>query len=99
MKNKLELFGTTWKIKYVDKLIHEDGHEIYGEVDNANKTILIANKLYGKNVKESEKQLSLLHELVHAFFITGQYYEEWDNEPLVEWMARCINQCIKSKIF
>lgn len=32
----------------------------------------------------------MLHEIVHSIFQTGQYMSCDNDEPLVEWTARCL---------
>lgn len=35
-------------------------------------------------------KLTFLHELMHVILSTGQYNNCNNDEPLVEWLARCI---------
>lgn len=101
LKNKkFNLFGTEWQIRFEDKVLDsEDGHEIYGETyRGAVNVITIAKTMNGIKIPDREIQLTLLHELFHAIFGTGQYHGSNDNEPLVEWCARCINTLLEKKI-
>lgn len=102
LKNKsIDLFGTIYKIKIVDniKIEGSNGTEYpLGLTDSVNHIISIASYVEDTKVPKNEMELTLLHELVHAIFITGQYFEENENEPLVEWTARCLNQLIKKNI-
>jgi hypothetical protein len=36
-----------------------------------------------------------MHEIVHAILDEGQYGEISSNEPLVEWLAKCLIQLNK----
>jgi len=43
---------------------------------------------------------TLLHEINHAIFTSGQYLDSNADEPLVEWVARCYCSILfKQKIF
>lgn len=61
-------------------------------------TIEVAKKLDKIKVSIEEQRLTLLHELFHAILKEGQYLSCADDEPLVEWLARSINEAIKKKI-
>ena len=39
---------------------------------------------------KSEAKITLLHELIHAILDEGQYHNSSENEPMVEWLARCL---------
>lgn len=93
------LFGTKWKIKEVDKITSgEDNHEVFGQADTSSKIIRLANSVDGSIQEGDEKEITRLHELVHAIFFTGQYLSCNDDEPLVEWTARCLFQLKKQNI-
>lgn len=97
---KVNLFGTTYSIKFVNEIIlDEDSPEkLYGITDTINKEIKIARTINKQKVSDNEIQLTLLHELTHAILFTGQYNKEGDDEHLVEWIARCLNECLNHKI-
>lgn len=99
---KFELFGTTWTIKYVKGLIDlgdGEGSVALGATNNHDHIIEVSIiDENGKPFPEPEIKLTLYHELMHAIFYTGQYLNCTSDEPLVEWCARCINQCIKKGI-
>lgn len=101
LKNKkVNLFGTEWQIRFEDKLMDPTGdHEIFGDTyRSANNIITIAKTIDGVPVPKAELEVTLLHELVHAIFVTGQYHNSNNDEPLVEWCARCLKQLIDKKI-
>ena len=66
MKNKtINIFGSKYKIKYIDKVYDEEGNWIY--------EILISTLLHDdKPVQREEVEISLYHEIYHAILITGQ---------------------------
>lgn len=100
MKNKtINIFGSKYKIKYIDKVYDEEGNWIYGKVDTSNKEILISTLLHDdKPVQREEAEISLYHEIYHAILITGQYMQCSNDEPLVEWLARCTYSLIKQNV-
>lgn len=100
MKNKtINIFGSKYKIKYIDKVYDEEGNWIYGKVDTSNKETLISTLLHDdKPVQREEVEISLYHEIYHAILITGQYMQCSNDEPLVEWLARCTYSLIKQNV-
>ena len=100
LKNKsFNIFGTKYRIKFVDNVLDEESNWIYGKTDATSKEILISTKLSnGKDVQESEILITLYHEIIHAILLTGQYMSSSENEPLVEWLARCILSLKNQKI-
>lgn len=100
MKNKtINIFGSKYKIKYVDKVYDENNNWIYGKVDTSSKEILISTLLHNDTpIQKEEIEISLYHELYHAILMTGQYMNCNNDEPLVEWLARCTYSLIKQKV-
>lgn len=96
----VDIFGTKYQIKYADSIECPDSDGAYwGITDHSKRIIVIATKdLYGKDIPDSELHITLLHELVHAILMSGQYVEQCNCEPLVEWLARGINAALKQKI-
>ena len=102
---KIDIFGTEYEIMYVDAIDIEkefpDAEPIQtceGLTNYDNRKIVVATKLPdGSSKPKSEIQLTLLHELFHAFFQTGQYKAE-NRENTVEWLARCTYQALKQKV-
>ncbi len=86
------LFHEQWKIVEVHKIGKND--LIYGETDWRTYTIRIRADL-----SHETKQLVLFHELVHVIFANGCYKKENDNEPLVEWFAKCLSELNSVNIF
>ena len=99
---KFNLFGTEYTIKYVDKIEDKNSRdedvEIYGQTIYCSREIKIAKTVYGEKQPLEEMRLTLLHEIMHAIFTSGQYLSCSSDEPLVEWVSRCLNQLIKEKI-
>ena len=100
LKNKsFNIFGTKYIIKFIDNVLDEEGNWIYGRVDVSSKEIQVSIKLSnGKDVQENEILITLYHEIIHAILLTGQYMKSSEDEPLVEWLARCILSLKNQKI-
>ena len=99
LKNKsFNIFGTKYKIKFVDNVLDEEGNWIYGRVYTSSKEIQVSIKLSnGKDVQEDEILITLYHEIIHAILLTGQYVNSSNDEPLVEWLANCIYSLLEQK--
>lgn len=86
-----DLFGKEYTLDYVDSIKSEKDNEVtYGITCHPEGTIHIAKNI--RNLKRSKKDLEItkLHEIMHAIFDAGSYNRENDDEPLVEWCARCL---------
>ena len=97
---KIDIFGTKYTIKIVDRLKNDDDSGYYGLIHHDSRIIEIAK--YANDTKQSNEDMirTLLHEINHAIFATGQYLQTSDDEPLIEWLARCMYSLIfKQKLF
>ena len=98
---EFKLFNTVWKIEYVDSIeTNNNGEEqfSYGQANPLDHTIKIAKCVGGVKQSKEDIRLTLLHELVHVIFITGQYNSCNTDEPLVEWIANCLMSLTDQKI-
>ena len=99
MNKSFNIFGSKYRIKFVDNVLDEESNWIYGKTDATSKEILISTKLSnGKDVQENEILITLYHEIMHAILLIGQYTDYSSDEPLVEWLARCILSLKNQKI-
>lgn len=100
---KINLFGTKYTIKIVDNLETETDTGVKrfaGVTYHDNFTIEIARNIGDFKVNNEEMTRTLLHEINHAIFASGQYLQTNDNESLIEWLAKCMYSLIfKQKIF
>lgn len=95
----LDLFGSEWKIEWIDGIIREGGDCYWGMSYHSSNTIRVSTcNSEGKKLSKEQLQIILLHELTHAILGEGAYHDECDNEPMVEWMAKCWNKVLKSSI-
>lgn len=92
MKEKsYNLFGSTWIIQFVDEVADENDKWLFGETESPSRVITISTKKPdGSKLSKDEIELTVLHEIVHSIFQTGQYMSCNNDEPLVEWTARCL---------
>lgn len=100
---KFKVFSSPWTIKFVKNVFTqlEDGREVwaFGITEPSTRKISISTKTEdGVVIPLSELKLTILHEIVHSFLVTGQYLQSNADEPLVEWLARCVNQLINSNL-
>ena len=95
-----QLFGEKWTIKVLDKLVDEDdGHEYFGLSQRcARNAIKIGKTLRNVEITEETLEITLLHELMHAICDSGQYFDISQNEPFIEWTAKCLHSLKKQKI-
>lgn len=91
-KKSYNLFGSTWIVQFVDEVVDKNGRWIFGETESPSRVITISTKKPdGSKLSKDEIELTVLHEIVHSIFQTGQYMNcDDDDEPLVEWTARCL---------
>ena len=95
---QFDIFGTVFTIKLVDTLDKEDKLLHYGITKCNTKEIRISKEVMKAKQPDSEIYITLVHEIIHAILDTGQYLEESQKEPLVEWLARCIISLLKQDI-
>ena len=97
---KIDIFGTKYTIKIVDRLKNDDDSGYYGLTHHDSRIIEIAK--YADDTKQNNEDMTrtLLHEINHAIFASGQYLNANDDEPLIEWLAKCMYSLIfKQKLF
>ena len=85
-------------ITIVDTLDKEDNLLHYGITEGNTKEIRISKEVMKIKQPDSEIYITLVHEIIHAVLDTGQYLEESQKEPLVEWLARCIISLLNQNI-
>ena len=95
-----KIFNTTYKLKFVDNIESEDDNStVLGTTDSSLKIIEIRTKgRLGKVINKNDLYITLLHEIIHAIFIEGQYLQANQDEPLVEWTAKCLKHLIDQKV-
>ena len=95
---KFNLFNSEWTLDKVDKIEGDNGNARYGECSSVDRKITIAENVNGYKVSKYDLELTKLHELVHAIFVTGNYCTCNADEPLVEWVANCLYSLKKQKV-
>jgi hypothetical protein len=90
---KIKIAGNNWQVKFVDKIQTEDGTITFGQTIYGDNIVFVSTKRpNGKPYSSDEIQRTLLHELTHVFLSEGQYNQCSNDEPLVEWLARCMQE-------
>lgn len=100
MKREFEIFGSKWTVEYVDVIPSENENEyIFGKTWYSTRLIQVAKRdKDGNIIPKEELKLTFLHELMHAILGTGQYNGYSQDEPHVEWLARCIYSLLQQKV-
>ena len=98
MKEKsYNLFGSTWRIWFVDEVVGENDRWLFGETESPSRVITISTKKPdGSKLSKDEIEPGASVEVkiklsLDAFGYYSVQYMSCDNdEPLVEWTARCL---------
>lgn len=100
IEEKVRLFLTEYSVEIVDSLPDsEDGSIRYGECVYEERVIRIARlNSFGEPYPRVHMILTLYHEIMHAIFDEGQYGDESDCEPMVEWVAKCLTSIYMSGV-
>ena len=101
MKDTLDIFGTNYSVKVVDKpeKLNEQS-DAYGSCNSQEYSIVVTEKTTkGTEIPDDEKRRLVLHEIIHAIFNEGCYFQSSDDEPLVQWTARCLDSIIFKQDF
>lgn len=87
----LRFLNATYRIKYVDTIPSDEGNIIFGQCDIVNRIILVATKSPdGKSYPQDRIEQTLRHELMYMVCFEGQYHDEYQDEPFIEWLAKSI---------
>ena len=87
-----KIFNSTWTVSFVDKieLPNSEGF-FFGHTNVSACKIQIAIKDFeGNPLPQTTIEITILHEMMHAIFSSGQYESATNDEPLVEWVANCL---------
>lgn len=92
-QKKFKIFGEPWEIKWIDCIRNPEDRDMwrFGETDTGEHLIRISTQtIKGKPIKARSQEVTKMHELLHAILDEGQFLDEAVNEPLVEWIAKCL---------
>lgn len=100
---EFNLFGTDWYVHFTNETITDktrkgsDEQGFYFGINYADRRVIEVALLNvdGNPLCDSEICNTLVHEIVHAIYSTGCYENTNNDEPLVEWTAKCIISLIK----
>lgn len=98
---KFEIYKSKWNLEFVDSVETFGDEEFrYGECDTLKKTIRIALKDNdGGDIDKRDVDVTIAHEFIHCMLDEGGYNEISANEPLVEWLAKCVVDLKEQGIF
>lgn len=95
---KFDIFGDTYKVIFKDNVYDGDTF-LLGQTQTAKNIIYISTKDHdGEELQDNVILTTLYHEMFHAILFAGQYNNCGEDEPLVEWQARCLNALIKQNV-
>lgn len=99
-EKKFDCFGVDYLIKEVKEIKVEDKEGVFrhGETNCLTREVKIAKSAKGIDLGKRDNRLTLLHELFHLFLDEGQYLNLSEDEPLVEWLAKCTNAAIEQGV-
>ena len=98
IKNRqIKIGNSKWKIKLEESMLSEDKEIFYfGLSDFIHKEIKLSTKLSDNKIMDKDTlQETYYHEIIHSILNEGQYKEVSKDEPLVEWIAKCLLQLKK----
>lgn len=97
-KKTFNLFGVKIKIVYQDNSVDEKGNWLYGYTKylaDLTEIYLSTKDKDGKKLTEDSILRTLRHELFHTILSRGMYFDECNNEPMIEWLALCTDELNK----
>lgn len=98
-KNRtFNIFGSKWKIVF-GKAVNENNEWILGYTTFPEKIITVSvvdDK--GNPLEEREILITIKHEILHAICIEGLYSDINNDEPAIEWLAKCLQALQEQKI-
>ena len=99
-KESYKLFDEKWEIEYVDSIPVNDKYDfLFGESNGIDRKIKVATKYSDDTPLDNITiDISRIHEIVHSIFTAGQYMRENNDEPLIEWVAKCIYSLLRQGI-
>lgn len=101
---KFHIFGTNFKVHFVERIEPSEDDERNGVIPIGRTTpdevVYVATHSHtGEKFPDEKIAITLIHELMHCIFGTGEYQHTNADEPCVEWTARCIYSLIKQNVF
>lgn len=100
---KFKFMDSVWTVRFVDRVELLDDQDStatnFGLCDADRRTITIGLKdADGKSYPKEQVLKTLRHELMHMIMFEGQYVTCFNDEPLVEWLAKSIGLLLKQRV-
>ena len=90
---RIKIGNSVWKVKWKDKVKGDNDEYWLGASNLLYKVIEVSTKYPNdKDIEYTTKLETYYHEIIPSIFSEGQYLDEEKNEPLVEWVAKCLAQ-------
>ncbi len=101
MKKEFNVFNTKYDVEFREEpLPLENGNYESGVCRSAESLIAIShNDINKKPLSKQEYEKDTMHEIIHAILNEGGYNNSSDDEPLVEWLARCMYDILINQDF
>lgn len=101
MKLEFKVFNTKYDVEFREEpLPLENGSYEFGVCKSAETIIAVSNNdINKKALGKQEYEKNAMHEIVHAVLNEGGYNNSSDDEPLVEWLARCMYDIVVNQDF
>lgn len=88
---KFDLFGDIIDVCFLPKVCNKNKW-IFGDSNFAEQRIRLSlYKPSGAPLSPQQINQTFIHECVHIMLESGQFLNESNDEPLVEWLGKCIN--------
>lgn len=100
-KNRtIKIFNSKYKLLFVDCIEPSRKEDFaFGYCNSARYYIKVSTKgADGKPLSDDIIKQSLIHELIHAILNEGQYLGYSNDEPLVEWLTKCLKHLIDQQV-
>ena len=100
-KKEFKVFNTKYDVAFGEEPLKlENGDYEYGICHSAGTNISVSqNDIDKKPLDKQDYEKNAMHEIVHAILGEGGYINTSDDEPLVEWLARCMYDIVVNQDF
>lgn len=97
---KFQFFGNIITVIFEHLVKIDDDNVVLGYAEPW--TYVIHVSLYDPHdnpIPEKQIKTTIVHEMVHLFLDSGEYGKYSNNEPMVEWLAKCITEMLSNSKF
>lgn len=101
MKKEFKVFNTKYNVVFTEEptQLENDNFE-FGNCRPTETYVTVAkNGIDKKPLDKQDYEKNAMHEIAHAILGEGGYINTSDDEPLVEWLARCMYDIVVNQDF